>query len=211
MHNASTRLGGDDIGFDTGSTTREDAEDAEDDEDDDAAVQDLMTSVQKIQLHTDSPPHTERPPEQPDAVSIPEPSQQYKNTRIAAFVALGLKRAGCTKDAATLKYLGVESLDAATQHIEAKMALYNAENPEGPPMNFSTIELDHIKPVQAFAYQMSHYTNIQPLLVRDNRIKGAKWSAEDEDFWRKNIDHCPQFTDIYEGTALTSAKARTAP
>ena len=210
MSIALTRLVADDIGLDTDNTNRADGDQ---DYDAAAAVQDLMTSVQQIQLDTDCPPHADRPAAQPGAEGLValECSKQYKHARIAAFVALGLKRAGCPKDATTLKYLGVQSLDVATQHIEAKMAIYNAKNPDGPPMNFDTIELDHIKPVQAFAYQMSHYTNIQPLLVRDNRIKGAKWSAEDEDFWRKNIDHCPQFTDIYEGTALTSAKARTAP
>jgi hypothetical protein len=62
--------------------------------------------------------------------------------------------------------------------------------------------------VQAFAYEMSHYTNIQPLLVRDNRIKGARWSAEDEDFWRKNIQHNPRFSTIYLGTKLAAAKAQ---
>jgi type VI protein secretion system component Hcp len=114
-------------------------------------------------------------------------------------VASGLNRVGCAKDSKTLKYLGTTSLDAVVAHIQAKMDRYNAQHTGETQMSFANVELDHIKPVQRFALELSHYTNIQPMLKEANRRKAAKWSDLDETFWRANIQHQPAFTDIYGG------------
>lgn len=55
-------------------------------------------------------------------------------------------------------------------------------------------DIDHIKPVSKFNLkeekelkQCCHYTNLQPLLEKDNLSKSNKWSEEDEINWRNNI------------------------
>jgi len=90
--------------------------------------------------------------------------KQQGVVRIQSFVASGLLRLGCIKDRMTLKYLGVASVDAAIQHIEAKMHRHNTQHPEDTQMTFDTIQLDHIKLVQSFALDMNPYTNLQPML-----------------------------------------------
>jgi len=128
-----------------------------------------------------------------------EYSRAQKHARVRSFVASGLNRVGCAKDSKTLKYLGTTSLDNVVAHIQAKMDRYNAQHTGETQMSFANVELDHIKPVQRFALELSHYTNIQPMLKEANRSKAAKWSDLDETFWRANIQHQPAFTDIYGG------------
>lgn len=41
------------------------------------------------------------------------------------------------------------------------------------------------------------YTNFQPLLIEDNLKKAAKWSSEDDEFWRNNIIFNDYYKDIY--------------
>jgi hypothetical protein len=124
-------------------------------------------------------------------------TMQQKHARIRSFVSSGLHRIGCVKDGKTLKYLGAASFDKVVTHIQKKMDHYNAEHIGDTQMSFNNIELDHIKPVQRFGLEVSHYTNIQPMLKRDNRGKGAKWSSADESFWRENIQLKSAFTCIY--------------
>jgi len=35
--------------------------------------------------------------------------------------------------------------------------------------------------------ELTHYSNLQPLLKEDNLKKGAKWSSASDAHWRKNI------------------------
>ena len=125
-----------------------------------------------------------------------------KHARIRAFVASGLNRIGCVKDDKSLKYLGVTSFDTVIEHIQNKMDSYNAQQTGGEQMSFANIELDHIKPVKQFALELSHYTNLQPLLKKVNRSKAAKWTHTDDTFWRANIQHQPEFTDMYADTTM---------
>ena len=76
-------------------------------------------------------------------------------------------------------------------------------------MTFDNIELDHIKPVQRFASEMTHYTNLQPLLAAVNRSKSDKWTPEDESFWRANIQFQPGFAGIYQGAAVSTGPLDT--
>lgn len=63
-----------------------------------------------------------------------------------------------------------------------------------PEMTWDNIHIDHIKPVSKFNLedpceflQCCHYTNLRPLLAKDNLTKYNKWSKEDELNWKKNI------------------------
>jgi hypothetical protein len=123
--------------------------------------------------------------------------RQQSVMRIRSFVASGLKRLGCLKDKTTLKYLGAVSFDAVIQHLETKMHTYNAKHPGDTQMSFENVHLDHIKPVQRFALDMNHYTNLQPMFAEANLCKSARWSSADERFWKANIHHNPDFTAIY--------------
>jgi len=123
--------------------------------------------------------------------------RQLSVMRIRSFVASGLKRLGCLKDKTTLKYLGTASFDTVIQHLQTKMHTYNAKHPGEKQMSFGNVHLDHIKPVQRFALDMNHYTNLQPMFAEANLCKSAHWSGADERFWKANIHHNPGFTEIY--------------
>ena len=89
------------------------------------------------------------------------------------------------------------------------MDCYNLQYVGKKQMSFAIIELDHIKPVQRFALEMSNYKNLQPLFKEINRSKSAKWRDIDETFWRANVQHQHDFTDIYTGTALDVSQHTT--
>ena len=61
-------------------------------------------------------------------------------------------------------------------------------------MTWDNIHIDHIKPVSRFNLDLEeefnkccHYTNLQPLLAKDNLNKSNKWTHKDELFWNKHI------------------------
>ena len=70
-------------------------------------------------------------------------------------------------------------------------------------MNWNNIEIDHIKPIATIGKgdpideSLLHFTNLQPLLKKDNRDKSAKWSAADDAFWTKSITMHAEYVDIY--------------
>jgi hypothetical protein len=83
-----------------------------------------------------------------------------------------------------LDYLGC-SIEYFYDYIKSKLT---------EEMTFENIEYDHIKPISVFDLENEeeflnccHYTNIQPLLTKNNRSKANKWSVEDELFWNENI------------------------
>lgn len=90
------------------------------------------------------------------------------------------------KNETTLKYLGC-SIEHFKAFINKKMTL---------EMNISNIHFDHIKPVSAFNFdnedeikKCCHYTNFQPLLVKDNLSKSNKWFEKDDKYWIENIKY----------------------
>jgi len=134
--------------------------------------------------------------------------RQQSLIRIRSFVASGLKRVGCAKDRTTLKYLGADSFDTVIQHIETKMRNYNALCPEDTQMTFQNMQLDHIRPVQRFALDMNHYTNLQPMMAEANLCKSARWSSADEIFWKTHIHHNADFAEMYPPHKRASLKQR---
>ena len=88
------------------------------------------------------------------------------------------------KNKPTNEYIGCDKL-ALYEHILKQMT---------PEMTFENIHIDHIKPISKFKLddekeiqRCFNYTNLQPLLIKDNLIKGCKWTEDDEIHWTNNI------------------------
>jgi hypothetical protein len=71
-------------------------------------------------------------------------------------------------------------------------------------MTFDNIHIDHIKPVAAFDLSnpddfldCCHYTNLQPLLAKDNLEKSSRWADVDEEIWRESIRGKDDYREIY--------------
>ena len=95
-----------------------------------------------------------------------------------------LKKSNLEKTKPTIEYLGCNAL-YFKNYIESKMT---------DEMTFDNIHIDHIKPINAFNLndydeflKCCHYSNFQPLLAKDNLLKGSKWNEENEKFWIENI------------------------
>jgi len=98
------------------------------------------------------------------------------------------------KNKHTVEYLGC-SIEYYKNFIFSKMT---------SEMNIDNIHLDHIKPVSSFnlddendLMECCHYTNFQPLLIKDNLKKSNKWSEKDELYWRQNIIFNDDFIQLY--------------
>jgi len=88
------------------------------------------------------------------------------------------------KTKSSIKYLGCD-INTFISHMEKKLI---------GDMTWDNIHIDHIKPVSKFNLDIEeefnkccHYTNLQPLLAKDNLIKHNKWTDEDEVFWNEHI------------------------
>jgi hypothetical protein len=104
-----------------------------------------------------------------------------------------LKRSDLSKTKATIEYLGC-SAEHFMEYLKLKMT---------PDMTMDNIHIDHIKPVSRFNLDdpdefldCCHYTNLQPLLAKDNMEKGNKWTEKDEIYWKENIRGL-ETTEIY--------------
>ena len=71
-------------------------------------------------------------------------------------------------------------------------------------MNWDNIHIDHIKPISQFDLdnqdeflECCHYTNLQPLLIKDNLSKNNKWNDEHNEFWKSNILYKDEYLNIY--------------
>jgi len=88
------------------------------------------------------------------------------------------------KQKSSIKYLGCD-IDTFISHMEKKLT---------GDMTWDNIHIDHIKPVSRFNLddeeefnKCCHYTNLQPLLAKDNLNKNNKWTDDNEVFWNENI------------------------
>lgn len=128
----------------------------------------------------------------------------YMRRRVVKVVNGALKRLGMPKSLPILTYLGADSWRQVLDLLEAKRLCWNLDFPSAQ-MTPTNIDLDHIRPVRAFAHEgdgartflCNHYTNLQPLLHEDNAWKADTWSNDDEVFWHKNILFNKEFDCIY--------------
>ncbi len=111
-----------------------------------------------------------------------------------------LKNNNIKKTKPSISYLDC-SAKYFVEYFEKKMNLWNETNEV--KMNWDNIHIDHIKPVNAFNLDdenefldCCHYTNMQPLLVKDNLSKKCKWSDENDLYWCNNIIN-KEYFDIY--------------
>ena len=95
----------------------------------------------------------------------------------------------------SIEYLGCD-VETLRKHIQDKMT---------DQMTFDNIHYDHIKPVSCFNLdneeeflKCCHFTNLQPLLVKDNLELHNKWTEENEIFWNEHIIYKPDYKDLYK-------------
>ncbi len=70
-------------------------------------------------------------------------------------------------------------------------------------MTQENISIDHIKPISKFNLDdenefldCCNYTNIQPLLFKQNQEKSNKWTDENDKYWNENIKN-KEYNEIY--------------
>ena len=95
----------------------------------------------------------------------------------------------------SIEYLGCD-VETLKRHIQDKMT---------DQMTFNNIQCDHIKPVSRFNLddedeflKCCHFTNLQPLIVKDNLELHNKWTEENEIFWNEHIIYKPDYKDLYK-------------
>ena len=104
-----------------------------------------------------------------------------------------LKTSNQIKSKKTIEYLGC-SPEFLYNYITSMLT---------KEMRISGYEIDHIKPISKFDLsekeqleKCCHWSNLQPLLLKDNRYKSNKWTDKDEKLWEKLIHGCRQTTKI---------------
>jgi len=95
----------------------------------------------------------------------------------------------------SIEYLGCD-VKTLKKHIQEKMT---------DKMTFDNIHYDHIKPVSCFNLddeeeflKCCHFTNLQPLLSKDNLELHNKWTKENEIYWNEHIIYKPDYKDLYK-------------
>jgi hypothetical protein len=101
------------------------------------------------------------------------------------------------RDKDHLHLLGLESSEQLYDYLKSKMT-------EDMDFNNNDIAIDHIKPKSRFDLNNEeelkkclHYTNLQPMLKKNNSKKYNKWTNKDEEFWNENIIFNPSYKNIY--------------
>jgi len=91
----------------------------------------------------------------------------------------------------SIEYLGCDA-EYFINYFQKKMDIYNET--ADIKMSWDNIHIDHIKPISSFNlddeeefFDCCHYTNMQPLLAKDNLSKHDKWSEEYDVYWCENI------------------------
>ena len=113
------------------------------------------------------------------------------------------EKSNLNKTKSSIKYLGCD-IKEYINHIQNKIKYFNDFIATDIQMNTNNIHLDHIKPVSKFNLkneneflECCHYTNIQPLLIKDNLEKNNKWTDKNEKYWNDNIKGNKNFIEIY--------------
>ena len=88
------------------------------------------------------------------------------------------------KQKSSIEYLGCD-IDTFIRHMKKKLI---------DDMTWDNIHIDHIKPVSRFNLDIEeefnkccHYTNLQPLLAKENLHKNNKRTDENDKYWNENI------------------------
>jgi DNA repair exonuclease SbcCD ATPase subunit len=104
-----------------------------------------------------------------------------------------LKNSNQSKKGHSIYYLGCDT-EYFKNYLQYKIDSYNQNDLNEIKMDFQNIHIDHIKPINKFNLDddddfnsCCHYSNLQPLLIKDNLSKNAKWSDEDNKYWLENI------------------------
>ena len=107
------------------------------------------------------------------------------------------------KNRHSIEYLGCD-IDTFINHFQKKIDYFNNFITTNEIMTIDNIHIDHIKPVSRFNLdnedefnQCCHYTNLQPLLAKDNLEKHNKWNDTNETYWKNNIINNENFIEIY--------------
>jgi hypothetical protein len=108
----------------------------------------------------------------------------YTIRRCTTGVRRLFKKSGLKKTHSYTEYLGCTP-KYFLKYFEKKMT---------PDMTFENIHIDHIKPVSKFnlddhdeILKCCHYTNLQPLLAKDNLRKSNKFCDEWQEIWEAEI------------------------
>jgi hypothetical protein len=119
------------------------------------------------------------------------------------------KRVGERKTETTRAWLGCS--DAFLQaFIERKMRRWNEQHAE--EMTMANIDIDHIKPISTARTledikSLTHFSNLQPLLKRDNASKSARWSEADEGPWQEHVNNHALNSNIFWPAACPALSA----
>lgn len=119
-----------------------------------------------------------------------------------------MRKLRVTKNDSSTTMLGC-TVSEFREAMEVKMAWWNARYQ--PQMRWSSIHLDHIKPVHTLLSRerrgvrqrqkqiccIAHYTNIQPLPPIVNLLKKSTWNAEDDMQWHACVCGNPAFAEIF--------------
>ena len=91
----------------------------------------------------------------------------------------------------SIEYLGCDP-EYFIEYFQKKMDVYNET--ADIKMEWNNIHIDHIKPISSFNLDdeeefldCCNYTNMQPLLAKDNLSKTDKWCFECDEYWHDNI------------------------
>ena len=97
------------------------------------------------------------------------------------------------KNKHSIEYLGCD-IETFINCFQKKMDYYNQFMATDELMTFANVHIDHIKPVSKFNLDNEeefldccNYTNLQPLLAKDNLEKSNKWNDTNELYWKENI------------------------
>lgn len=119
------------------------------------------------------------------------------------------KTVGQQKTHTTRRWLGCDDTEFQA-FIARKMECWNEHHAE--EMDLSNIDLDHIKPISTArtledVKVLSHFSNLQPLLKRDNATKSARWALADETPWRLHVSQHDLSSEIFWPSACPPLSA----
>ena len=90
------------------------------------------------------------------------------------------------------------------EYINKKIQYYNTYISTDTLMTLDNLQLDHIKPICRFNLKdkddfskCCHYTNIQPLLKKDNFSKHSTWNTESEKIYIDKILYNKNYFEIF--------------